>query len=81
MEYQYNIVQFTAQLKGGMLGTKGESIESQFQAFINRNTIQGWEFDGVETVHAYVKAGCLASLIGRKDKVLYQDVVVFRKPK
>jgi hypothetical protein len=33
----------------------------------------------MEVVHIYVKAGCLASLFGRKDEVLYQDVLVFRK--
>jgi hypothetical protein len=59
----------------------GESIESQFQKFINDNTVQSWEFYRMETVHAYVKAGCLASLFGKKDEVMYQDVAVFRKQK
>jgi len=81
MQYEYNIVQFTAQLKGGILGAKGESIESQFQKFVNGNTIDNWEYYRMDTVHAYVKAGCLATIFGRKDEVVYQDVAVFRREK
>ena len=81
MQYEYNVVQFTAQFKTGLLGTKGDPIETQFQKFINGNTIDSWEFYRMDTVHAYVKAGCIASIFGSKDEVIYQDVVIFRKEK
>jgi len=61
--------------------TKGVPLESQFQTFLDQFVKQGWEFCRTETIHAYVKAGCLVSLVGRKDEVLYQDIVVFRKAK
>lgn len=82
MQYEYKAVQFTGQLTAGMFGTtKGVPLESQFQTFIDQYVKQGWEFYSTETIHAYVKAGCLVSLFGRKDEVIYQDVVVFRKAK
>jgi hypothetical protein len=79
MNYEYKTVQFTAQLKGGVLSTKGESIDSQLLSVINQHIGKGWEYYSMEVVHIYVKAGCLASIFGRKDEVLFQDVLVFRK--
>jgi hypothetical protein len=81
MQHEYKVAQFTGQLTAGMFGTKGVPLESQFQTFLDQFVKQGWEFYRTETIHAYVKAGCLAALLGRKDEVLYQDMVVFRKSK
>ncbi|MDP2301656.1 MAG: hypothetical protein Q8N03_04435 [Ignavibacteria bacterium] len=79
MNYEYKTIQFTAQLKGGILSTKGASIDSQLLSIINQHIGNGWEYYSMEVVHIYVKTGCLASIFGRKDEVLYQDVLVFRK--
>ena len=79
MNYEYKTVQFTAQFKGGVLSTKGENVEIQMLNVINENIGNGWEYYSSDVVHIYVKAGCLASLFGRKDEVLFKDVLVFRK--
>lgn len=79
MNYDYKTVQFTAHLKSGILSTKGENIDAQLLNVINQNVGNGWEYYSMEAVHIYVKAGCLASIFGKKDEVLFQDVLVFRK--
>ncbi len=79
-QYDYKIAQFSGQLTAGMFGAaKGVPLESQFQKFIEQYTTQGWDFYRMDAVHAYVKAGCIMSLFGRKDEVVYQDIVVFRR--
>ncbi|MDO8571204.1 MAG: hypothetical protein Q7R79_00820 [bacterium] len=70
-----------AQLKATVGGAKGLPIEGQFQSLIDQHAKDGWEYYALENLHAQVSAGCLASLMGKKDEVLFQDVVVFRKPK
>jgi hypothetical protein len=81
MEYQYKCVAFAAELKGGILGAKGVPLGDQLQNFIAQHAKDGWEYYALETVHGTVKAGCLASIFGRSDEVVFQDVAVFRKPK
>jgi len=79
MNYEYKTVQFTAQLKSGILSTKGDAVNAQLLSVINQNIGNGWEYYSMEAVHIYVKAGCLASLFGKSDEVHFQDVLVFRK--
>lgn len=79
MSYQYKAIEFIAVLKGGIVATKGTGIDRQFEDFISSNTKDGWEFYRLDTVHAYVKSGCLAALLGRKDEVWQRDIAIFRK--
>lgn len=81
MQYEYKCVQFTAQLKATVGGAKGLPIDGQFQILVDQHVKEGWEYYSLENVHAHVSAGCFASLMGKRDEVLFQDVAVFRKVK
>ena len=75
----YRVIGFVAEFKGGLLGAKGDPIEQQMQAIINRQASEGWSFVGLQTAHYSIKPGCLAGLFGKPEEQGSYDVLVFEK--
>jgi hypothetical protein len=75
----YAVVPVQPELKGGFSSTSGVAIEKQVADIINRQAASGWEFSSYATSHVVVKPGCLAALFGRKQEILYYDVLIFSR--
>ena len=75
----YKVIHFLPRLTGGVFGAKGEPIETQLNKVISQQATEGWDFVSYQTAHALVKAGCLSALLGRKDEVIFYDILIFAK--
>lgn len=75
----YQVVSFVPKVEGGVFADSGEKIEKQIADVINQQAAAGWEFVSYQTSHVVVKPGCIAGLIGRKQELLYCDVMIFSK--
>ena len=75
----YNVIHFVPEMKGNVLSTKGIPVEKQVTDIINQQAAGGWQFESYQTAHVLVKPGCLAGLSGRKEEVLYYDIMIFSK--
>ena len=75
----YRVVSFTPQFTGGVFSAKGEPIAQQLENVIKKEAADGWEFISYQSVHGVVNPGCLAGLIGRKQEIVYYDVLIFSK--
>ncbi len=76
----YKVVHFRPQLEHAFAGgAKGRPVEIQLQTMLNEHAAEGWELVDYETVHVNVKAGCIASLLGRRDEIIRHDVMIFAR--
>lgn len=56
-----------------------EKAVAGFANIINNEAVQGWEFYSMEQIATTVPVGCLATLIGLKDKTTYSNMLIFRR--
>jgi hypothetical protein len=79
--YEYLVVPFMGQLKGGFINVENaRKVSDQLQAVINQYTQNGWEYYSIDKVDIQITPGCLAALFGAKVSFITFDQVIFRHP-
>ena len=56
-----------------------ESATNYFEEIINRETIAGWRFVGMEQVSTYQPAGCLSTIFGQKGVESKFNMLIFER--
>lgn len=80
MNYEYLVVPFIGQVKGGVFDAKSaQQVSAQLQAVINEYVQKGWEYYRIDKVNIEVAPGCLSGLLGQKATYLTFDQVIFRR--
>ena len=81
MRYQYHVVPFIGQIKGGKFSNaNAQTVSKQLQDVIGRTVERGWEFYSIEKVGIEVQPGCLGVFIGGKSSYVNFDQIIFRQP-
>ena len=80
MAYQYKVVPFIGQIKGGTFSTNNaQTVSSQLEAVIQEHAKQGWDYYSTEKIGIEVQPGCLGSFLGQKSAYINFDQIIFRK--
>jgi hypothetical protein len=88
MEYEYKVVNFTAEATTSDVrkGTHGEKVRGQLEIELTKFARDGWELQGQYNFDMKIKGGCfdgLMNLFGKatSDGDYRIQQLVFRKPK
>src|ERR1051325_2644675 len=75
MGYQYKVIPFIGQSRGGLSATE---VARQLETAINEHVAQGWEFYQLSDVNIEVQPGCISGLFGAKVEYVRFDQLIFR---
>lgn len=75
MAYEYKVVPFIGQSRGGLSATE---VARQLEQEINAHAAQGWEFWKLADVNIEVQPGCIAGLFGARVQYVRLDQLIFR---
>jgi len=76
MAFQYKVVPFIGQIKGG---ESAASVSSQLEGLVNQHASQGWEFYQLSDVRIEIRPGCISALLGSKVSYVSYNQLIFRK--
>lgn len=79
MRYDYRVMEFSPQIKGGFKGRKGAFMAQTLEELCQLQSKQGFEFYRIDKVQLTENPGCLAIFSGGKPIYHYYDVAVFRR--
>lgn len=78
MQYQFKVVPLMFSMADGPITP--ETAATQMQRTMDHWMSQGWEFYRMESLPVRVRAGCLATIFGRRSRTVYYPQMVFRAP-
>jgi hypothetical protein len=53
----------------------------EYEAIINENAVNGWEFFTTDYIYSKQKPGCLGALFGKKEEEMRFKLLIYRKEK
>lgn len=79
MAYEYKMIQIPRTIVVKEKEHQGNEAAYYLETLANTMAAQGWEFYRVDTIGVITKPGCLASLLGAKEKLVQYYVVTFKR--